>query len=193
MIIINFLQDLISYIYNLLNTQFFTAIVTLLVGSFVIYLYTKQRSDHKRDAAALILQEIRYSEQLVRNSDHTRYSFGERLLPTNSWNESIHLFLNDLEENEIDSISRYYSNVAYMDILIKKISDGKSEEVRTKNPIIINQIQSPVQIPNPARQVVVEPVINDMLKEISLKVVPIYNTPIGTKLKNISKNKSLFL
>ncbi len=60
--------------------------VTFAVGSLAIYLYLKQRADKKRDAARLILQEIRYVEQQIRNSKANMgvYLLSTKLLPTNS-------------------------------------------------------------------------------------------------------------
>jgi len=40
-------------------------VVTLLVGLFAIYLYLKQKKDYKKNAAKLILQEVRYAEQKI--------------------------------------------------------------------------------------------------------------------------------
>lgn len=60
--------------------------ITLIVGLLAIYLYFKQKADRKRDTAKLILQEIRYAEQQIRNSGRGNrgYSLSSRLLPTNS-------------------------------------------------------------------------------------------------------------
>jgi hypothetical protein len=61
-------------------------LITLIVGLSAIYLYLKQKADSKRDIAKLILQEIRYAEQQIRNSGRgvRGYSLSSRLLPTNS-------------------------------------------------------------------------------------------------------------
>lgn len=73
MIILQFLNDNIG-------------VITLVVGFLAIYLYLKQKADAKRDIAKLILQEIRYAEQQIRNSGRGSrgYSLSSRLLPTNS-------------------------------------------------------------------------------------------------------------
>jgi type II secretory pathway component PulF len=56
--------------------------VTFVVGFLAIYLYLKQRRDRKRDAARLILQEIRYAEQQIRNFRIAQsYSLASKLLP----------------------------------------------------------------------------------------------------------------
>src|SRR3989338_6744253 len=105
---------------DFLNTDIFVSLSTLLVGGIAIYLYLKGKKDHKRDAARLILQEIRYAEEQMRNSGRGSrgYSLTARLLPTNSWNDNIHLFTKDLKETEIDMIGEFYSKAIYIDFLI---------------------------------------------------------------------------
>ena len=81
-------------------------LITSIVGLFAIRPYLKQKADVKRDISKLILQEIRYAEQQIRNSKcGTRgYSLSSRLLPTNSRDDNTHpLFIKDLKETEIDN------------------------------------------------------------------------------------------
>lgn len=110
--------------FNFLNSNFFIALVTFCVGSFAIYLYVKQKRDYKRDAAKLILQEIRYAEQKIRKYREVRkYKLYDRLLPTNSWNDNIHLFIKDLKEvQNLDLISDFYAKASYIDTIIATIS-----------------------------------------------------------------------
>jgi hypothetical protein len=113
-------------------------VVTFAVGFFAIYLYLKQRKDRKRDAASLILQEIRYAEQQIRNAKITNppiYSLASKLLPTNSWNDNIHLFIKDLKETEIDMVSAFYSKATYIDSLIEE----RSKQKINQSPILIQQ------------------------------------------------------
>jgi hypothetical protein len=113
-------------------------VVTFVGGVVAIYLYLKQRMDRKRDAARLILQEIRYAEQQIRNARITNpptYSLASKLLPTNSWNDNIHLFIKDLKETEIDMISAFYSKTTYIDSLIAERSRQKI------NPPLAQSIQ----------------------------------------------------
>lgn len=43
--------------------DFLNPVVTLVVGLLAIYLYIKQKRDNKKDAALLIVQEVRYAEK----------------------------------------------------------------------------------------------------------------------------------
>lgn len=188
---------------SFVNSEIFVAIVTLVVGFVAIFLYIRQRRDHKSDAALLVLQEIRFAEQVIRNANSStppNYRLYDRLLPTNNWNNNIHLFLNDLEETELDLISRFYSRAAYIDVLIVKISDFKNSPTEVLNPgnqqIVINQ-------PNQSGQPIQPPVVpvrlpfdlmeqtQDILVDVGGGVEFVYNTPTGEKLKRLSKKKSL--
>lgn len=165
-------------IINFFNSSFFTSFTTIIVGGFAIYLYLKQKTDHRRDAARLILQEIRYAEQQIRNfKEFGEYRLSDKLLPTNNWNKNIHLFIKDLKETEIDLISKFYSKASYIDIVISKISDQKHESVidtSSKEPIFVSKVW---------------PVSQKILKDISLGVEFIYNTPAIDKLRAISEKK----
>ena len=109
------------------NSNFFVALITLAVGGSAIFLYIEQKIDHKVKAARLILQEIRYAEQQIRNSGRgiRAYPLSSKLLPTNSWNDNIHLFTTDLKETEIDMISQFYSNARFIDSLITERANQK--------------------------------------------------------------------
>jgi hypothetical protein len=194
MTILQFLQSLSNYL----------GLITLVVGLSAIYLYLKQKEDRKRDAARLILQEIRYAEQQIRDSGRgTRgYMLASKMLPTNSWNDNIHLFTKDLKETEIDTISRFYSQTAYVDSLIAERSKQKLHPtmlvqvppMSTPPPVsttpqlaggITQQIPiQTVQVPNPA-----EEITNNLLREVSSAIEFLYNTPSVEKLRQISERK----
>jgi len=171
-------------IIEILNSNFFVA----LVGFLAIYIYFKQKGDKKREAARLILQEIRYAEQQIGNSERglRGYSLTSKLLPTNNWSNNIHLFLRNLEQSEIDLISKFYSKAEYIDILIGKISDFKN---LPKNPPKILPKTKPVPAASKQELVIVGfDLMQDtqsILRETSINIQFIYNTPAGEKLKKI--------
>lgn len=180
-------------------------LITLVVGLLAIYLYLKQKADSKRDIAKLILQEIRYAEQQIRNSGRgTRgYSLSSRLLPTNSWDDNIHLFIKDLKETEIDMISEFYSQAAYIDYLIEERSKQKLNQKFHVRPVAIGQPTLPAvtagdnpQQPTPQQiaQIIQEPNFNEqitinLLTDFSTKIEFLYNTPAAEKLRQLSERK----
>lgn len=190
MIIFQFLNDNIG-------------LVTFIVGFLAIYLYVKQKADRKRDTARLILQEIRYAEQQIRNSGRggRGYSLSSRLLPTNSWDDNIHIFINNLKETDIDMISEFYSQAAYIDSLIVERSKQKLNQkfsVQPVNPVEQSGVpsESIPQQPTPQQiaQIVQVPNLNEhitinLLTEFSSKIEFLYNTPAAEKLRQISEKK----
>ena len=188
-----------SIIFQFLNENI--GVVTVVVGSLALYLYIKARVDKRRDAASLILQEIRYAEQQIRNSGSgmsRRYSLSSKLLPTNSWNDNIHLFIKDLKETEIDAISAFYSQATFIDFLIGQRSTQKINQefqVRTlptsqatgqdsPQELTQQQIAQFVSVPNPNEQITI-----NLLNEISNNIEYLYNTPAVDKLRKISERK----
>jgi hypothetical protein len=170
------------------NSNFFLAIVTLLVGGTAIALYLKQKSDHKRDSAQLIIQEIRYAEHQIKDARVNEYNYqlADKLLPTNSWHKNIHLFVNDLKESEIDIISRFYTNAAYLDVVIEKISDHQNSNFI--NVVNVNQATIPTSpTPNQNFSIILPLPSQQILKIVSEKIDFIYNTPAIDKLRFISE------
>lgn len=184
------------------NSNFFMAIVTIFVGGFAICLYIKQKKDKKRDAAKIILQEIRRAEDII--SDYKQsggYQFAKKIIATNSWSKNIHLFVGNLDNDELDKISDLYSTGEYLDSLIKEISkitlddeveiDKKLLEIQLRNQqqITLEGSTYPIaQISQPQNVVItgIRPVWKSRLDSISFKLESIYNSTIALKLKRIA-------
>ncbi len=162
---------------------------TILVGLVAVFIYFQGRRDSRKDAAKLILQEIRYADQKVRNyRTYSSYNFTEKILPTNSWNKNINLFIRDLTESELDLISKFFSSASYLDEVIKSISNSKNQEwIQPDMPSIIGGTQVAVMdtsaLNEPAKK---------LIEAISKDIESIYNTPAADKLRIISEKKSWY-
>lgn len=199
-LIIIFLVARIAYIYasNFLQSNFFLALVTLVVGGFAIYLYIKQNADTKRDAAKIVLQEIRRAEDII--SDYKQsggYQFAKKIIATNSWNKNIHLFVSDFENDELDRISNLYSTGEYLDRLVGDISKITLEyEVEIAKKEIIKMTADNLILTGSEQQN--QPKINNLfipslppvwkrrMDATSRNLEMIYNTRIVDKLKKIA-------
>jgi len=110
------------------NSNFFVALITLVVGVIAICIYVVQKIENKKDAARIIIQGIRRAEEIISDYRETQsYQFAKKIIATNSWNKNIHYFVSDLDNDELDKISELYSTGEYLDYLIKKISDTTLE------------------------------------------------------------------
>ena len=190
------------------NSNLPSTLATILAALAAFVVYNKQKSDTKRDAAKIILQEIRRAEDII--SDYKQnggYQFAKKIIATNSWSKNIHLFVGDLDNDELDRISNLYSTGEYLDTLIKKISDYTfKEEINTQkitmSPSIAptkiqeqNQTANSIDIQNipfisqKIRFVKLDPPWKARLDIITEKLEPIYHSTIAAKLKNIAKLK----
>jgi hypothetical protein len=189
--------------YDFVNSNSFIALVTFGVGFSAICLYLKQKIDHKRDAAKLILQEIRYAEGKIRKyREVNKYKLYDKLLPTNSWNDNIHLFIKDLKEvQNLDLISDFYGKASYIDTIIATISRQKNDgsmPATSEFPVVTALSNPPAGMPQvspssqvPQMQTVIElPLFSQkILRVVSMSVEFIYNTPVVEKLRQISEKK----
>jgi len=183
-------------------------LVTLVVGCFAIFLYLKQKSDTKKEAAMLIVQEVRFAESQIRNYRASQsYPFSSTILPTSTWSKNIHLFVKHLSESEIDLISTFYSQSAYIDILINKISDIASAQM-ILDPLPGQLVQLPMSLPqvpqNSSEPQSIQDVIiqqraaqgtlaaNKILGEVSERIEFVFNSPAIEKLARLSR-KSWYL
>lgn len=198
-----------SYLYFPIETKsnVLMAFITFLVGTLVVYLYIKQKDDTKRDAAKIILQEIRRAEDIIGDYKQSGgYQFAKKIIATNSWSKNIHFFVGDLDNDELDKISDLYSTGEYLDDLVKEISDITLEhEVnqaktilqkeldRQLNPEISPTYSGPSAINFSEEKKIILPALPAVWKKrldvISLKLETIYHSTIVLKLKKIAKLK----
>ncbi|MEK9157238.1 MAG: hypothetical protein AAB448_03885 [Patescibacteria group bacterium] len=177
---------------DVFSANLLLAIVTLIVGGITLFIYYKEKNGRKRDVAKLILQEIRYAENKIKEYRlHKQYKLAFILLPTNSWNDNIHLFIKNFEQSETDLISVFYSQVEYIDYVVKKIGNDKLIQHPTISPI---QMPSIPLVVNPSQPIPVQsfpftPGANMILEEVSISMELIYNTPAIAKLKTLSERR----
>ncbi|MBU3964943.1 hypothetical protein KJ695_03450 [Patescibacteria group bacterium] len=209
------LTEIIIWILNFLNNN--QGFVTFLVGLTAFVLYFQQKSDNKRDAAKIILQEIRRAEDIINEyKEHGGYKFTKKIIATDSWAKNIHHFVGDLAQDELDKISGLYSTGKYLDSIIVKVSDQnfESQIQLYKNEIqqIISGLQTATQnrqstaagahsggqIIDQSQQIIqkalpikiqIPPPWKTLLDEISYNYEPIYHLSICEKLKKIAKIK----
>lgn len=195
------MTEIIISILKFLNDNL--GLVTLIVGGFAICLYFKQKNDTKRDAARIIIQEIRRAEDIIAEYKQVgSYQFAKKIIATNSWTKNINFFVGDLNNDELDKISDLYSTGEYLDNLVDKVSKItledeverskeflREEQKKQKQPSLIN----PKDQQKPPNQTLIFPglipVWKGRLDEISFKIEPIYHSTIVWKLKKIAKVK----
>ncbi len=195
---------------DFLNINFLNGMATILAAFIAIFLYYWERSKKKRDAAKIIVQEIRRAEDIINEyKEHSEYKFTKKIIATNSWAKNIHYFVMDLDQDELDKISNLYSTGEYLDSIIIKVSDYKFDEnikiyqkkfnqmVAGLNQAVQNQqstsvIIQPESQPTPKIKDIKIPIQmpepwKTLLDEISKNYEPVYHSNICEKLKKIAK------
>jgi c-di-AMP phosphodiesterase-like protein len=108
----------------------YTAIATFIVGLFAIGLYIKQQEDQKRDAANIILMEIRYAEKMIEKftASAVIMDLQNKIIPINNWYKYNYLFTQELDTDEINQLNNFYNQCLLIDKSIEQLSIGKQLE-----------------------------------------------------------------
>ncbi len=110
---------------NFLNSNFFIALVTLVVGAAAFLIYRLQKRDKKREVANIVLLEIQSAERKLKeikksiSGDSGKLPNDLRLLQNDSWSQFSYMFIRDLDRDEWDSLSDFYDNCKLIDETIK--------------------------------------------------------------------------
>jgi len=113
------------------NSSVFIALATFAVGIFAYIIYTKQKRDYKRDAANIILMEIRHAEKVVEQMKMGSVAITNTtkiLLPTNNWIRYNYLFIKDFDRDELDLINNFYNQCSSIDSGLSQMSISKQLE-----------------------------------------------------------------
>ncbi|SEL62436.1 hypothetical protein SAMN04488505_102704 [Chitinophaga rupis] len=109
---------------EIVNSNFFFASVTFVVGCLAIYIYTEQKKDEKTNAAISILFEIRNAEEQVSIILERLNQGGQLDLPavlqTNSWQKYSHLFAKEFDLDEFKAISDFYNTCDIIEDLVER-------------------------------------------------------------------------
>jgi hypothetical protein len=101
-------------IWSFLNSTFFVALATILTGLTAFILFFRQKGDERKNAAVIILLEIRNAElkaETIREKIDGELITGDLppILPVNSWKRYIHLFAKDFDQDELGLINDFYA------------------------------------------------------------------------------------
>lgn len=125
---------LYSYSPLVLESNFFVALITFFVGSFVIYLYIKQKIDYKRDAASIILMEIRNAEKTIDSIKAGQVITSNIvLLPTNNWTRNNYLFIDNLDRDDLDLVNNFYNQCALIDKSLAQLNIASQLEQKSNH------------------------------------------------------------
>lgn len=122
---------------DLLNTNFFSGLSTILTIGGAIYLFFRQKKEHKQEIAALLLNDIRNANnalQVVRDlfNGPGRNIPDITILPDNNWKKYSYLFSKDFDEDELDEINNYFINTERCSYLVQQHSNLFLQHIFTR-------------------------------------------------------------
>lgn len=110
------------------NSNLFFSSTTFFVGSFALFIYTKQKFEEKGNAATTVLLEIRNAESkielIIDKLDKKSTTDLPSVLPTNSWRRYSHLFVRDLDLDDIQLLNTFYTSCEIIEDLAKRQNDS---------------------------------------------------------------------
>lgn len=115
------------------NSTLFQTIVILMTASFVFIVYFMNKRNQKREAAIILLDEIRLAENAIdeirRNRAITELN---AIMPVNSWAKHKHLFANELNQDEFALVTQFYNRCEYAEKYRCLLYDLLNESVLEK-------------------------------------------------------------
>lgn len=129
-------------IVDFLNSNFLSSIITFIAACVAIFVYLKQKHDTKQEAAIIILMEIRRAERNISEfrAAHQQISALLSVLPFNSWNKLKHLFVKDLDKDEFEYLTNFYTICESIESELLKIKKGLPENLTAKLSAIQSKI-----------------------------------------------------
>lgn len=123
---------MISFILeNILN-------ILLVVGAFAAFgVYYWQKRDEKKKAARVLLMEIRNAETEIKNlKEISVVSDYSSVLPASNWGKYNHLFVKDLDRDELTLVNNFYNSCQLVENEIKQLRGALSVAMEEKMKII---------------------------------------------------------
>lgn len=119
------MNDVAQFIWKeIVNSNFFVAVITLAVGLLALYIYKKQQSDTKKDAANIILLEIKNAEAQLTQAKEI--ILRDKIIPesifamkTSSWSKYGYLFIRDLTDEEWRLVNSFYEKCRQYDEVVE--------------------------------------------------------------------------
>lgn len=196
---------LYKFHYSIINSSAFSSFVTLLVGGIAIFLYIKQKSDTKVQAARVLLLEIRTAEERIKQIKEKiqdgRTDDLPSVFPTKSWKLYSHLFISNFDQDELKLIGDFYDYGDLIGEYTKRNNDffwvTTEERARVVQQTLAKLIIE--DVPEKDRGIKIDAISNDTsspytpnktistVKSYTEKIEFITTTSAGAKLKKLAK------
>ena len=120
---------------------YLTPIVTLIVGFIALEVYRRQKRDHRKTAARILLVEIENAErQLAIIRESNKLSESVRLMSSSSWEKYRHLFGQVFTAREWDTISDFYNRCIQYDRAVEYDSSSVHHDIEAFRTSVNNAL-----------------------------------------------------
>ena len=115
------------------NSNLFQSLVILVTATFIFAVYFISKKNEKREAAIILLDEIRSAEKAIDEIRRNRIiSELNVIMPANSWVKYKHLFAKELSQDEFALITQFYNSCEHAEKYRRIIYDILNDSVLEK-------------------------------------------------------------
>jgi hypothetical protein len=126
---------------DFLNSNLFQTIVIFVTGLAALIIYYLNKYNEKKDAARIIVNEIRIAEMAIQEIKKVKIvSELSVILPQNTWQYKKHLFLNILDQDEINLINDFYYKCSFAEQYRKMVYTIQNEAIAAKSNYLQNKL-----------------------------------------------------
>jgi hypothetical protein len=117
-----------------LDSNGFQTLIILLTGLVAFVIYFLNKRVEKKDAARIIINEIRLAENTIKQIKNSKtITELSIILPNNTWDSKKHLFLNKLDQDELNLINDFYYKCTYAEQYRKIYYELRNNAVLVKS------------------------------------------------------------
>lgn len=93
-----------------MSPEYLNSIVTLTVGFVALVVYKLAKIDEKRNAAIIIVMDIRHAEQVIRSilDKGAVDTFTKNIISENNWEKYKHLFATQFTQDDFEAFNRFF-------------------------------------------------------------------------------------
>jgi hypothetical protein len=128
-------------IYNFLDSNLFQTVIIFTTGLIALIIYLLKKYNEKKDAARIIINEIRQAERAIQEIKNNKFLTElSIILPIDTWQNKKHLFLNNLDEDELVLLDSFYFKCTYAEQYKNMLYDIRNKAIYAKSNYMQNKL-----------------------------------------------------
>lgn len=182
------------------------AVATLVSVAVVLLIYDQGIREEKRNAARILILEIKGAERALREVQRNNYIVNPLtfILPTESWSKFQHYFVKDLTNDQLIEVSEFYNSCATAQKALDRMKNvlpvANEEKIRLTQQALLKFAQEDPASYDKSKIEILEKKffpeemffqpyfdINILSEQIFSKITFIYDKSCGQKLSKIAR------